>query len=529
MMLSGQTDPSLVPQQPNPNPLAPRPMASGMMMPGQTDNSLTPIAGGAPGAPQQPADPYSQLEQVTSPGGALYKQDPVRALKLNDEIKSKRSLESWDKINRAITEGKISKEQTIEAAAKMEPLIRATVPLTQAYEQLRAKGVDHNTAVAQIQPMYEQTVAAIASMPGFEGAAKSAPRVFNPAISYAAADTFKALEAQKLSAAKEEAKLGELTRSGSITPKGELIFTNKKGEQFVDGQPYHGRAVKPSAKGGGVSGNATLEGSSSGGVKGQKLTESDRNDAREYLSNFLAYYGKQPSGIGRNKGMTPDQIATFSGVTKMARDAGMTLPQLFAAGSDIKANASTMVKQKNLIANTAVNAEQARKDINIMRQQVARLGNGTIPIWNSAINRLKKGLGAPEPGTAEFAAYESMIEYTKVVSGQTTGAAPTDSAMKESAKQLSITGDNPVQIEDKFKMMEKLMAAKEESQQAEYNNMLKFIGKGVAPAAASTPPAATPANSKIPAGVQTGTYHGTPAYTRDGKTFFRQDNGKRID
>jgi hypothetical protein len=96
-------------------------------------------------------------------------------------------------------------------------------------------------------------------------------------------------------------------------------------------------------------------------------------------------------------------------------------------------------------------------------------------------------MGAPAPGTAEFVAYESMIEYTKVITGQTTGAAPTDSAMKETAKQLSITGDSPAQIADKFNLMDRLMTQKEKAQNDGYQEMKANVAQGVK--IGSTPPA----------------------------------------
>jgi hypothetical protein len=151
-------------------------------------------------------------------------------------------------------------------------------------------------------------------------------------------------------------------------------------------------------------------------------------------------------------------------------------------------------------------------------------------VLNSVVNRFKKGLGAPEPGTAEAVAYETMIEYTKVVTGQTTGAAPTDSAMKNTADLINVLKDNPAMIKQKFKEFRGLMTDKLTSQQETYDNMRTQLGKGVVAGAVQPAPTSAPSpTAKIPAGAQTGTYHGQRAYTTDGgKSFFSEATGKRI-
>jgi hypothetical protein len=499
-----------------------------MFTPQPATMSTTPQA---PVAAPQPADPYDQLFKATSPGGQLYQQDPIKALKLNDEIKTKRSVELWDKLKMATESGKIDLEQQKAIQAKMEPIIRATTPILQEYERQIAKGVPAEQARAAVQPAYEQMLAAMSQAPGYEGAAGAVPRQFNPSLAYLASDTYKTLGAQKLAETKEDLKLAEQTRSGMVTPKGKIIFTDKKGGQFVDGKPYTGPAIKPkvgATGGGGV-------GIPSEGAINHALTKGKPNDAVELLAQYFAFYGKFPPGMGRSKGGDAQRAAAMARVTEIARDAGMSMPELFAAGADVKANVAAMSKQKGLIANLQGSEAQAEKNLARLEGLYEKLGNGTIPVLNSVMNRFKKGLGAPEPGTAEAVAYETMIEYTRVVTRQTTGAAPTDSAMKNTNDLISVLRDNPAMIKQKFTQFRGLMKDSLNSQVEVYNEMKTHLGRGLAaqgpaPAAApaTTPPPPAP-GVKIPATAQRGTYHGERAYTTDGgKSFFSEATGKRL-
>jgi hypothetical protein len=516
--------PAGMPPAPTGQPTAPQqaPAAPAGMPPAPT---------GQPTAPQQapaaPKDAYEPLFQATQPGGQLYQQDPQRAMKLNDEIKVKRSTEQWDKLKIAAEEGKISDQQQKELQTKFEPVIRAMVPLTQEYEKQIAKGVPPEKALASVQPAYQQLLKDMSQVPGFEQAAKMAPTTFSPKLAYTMADTFKSMEAMQLAAGKEESKIGELTRSGSVTPSGKMIFTNKKGEQYVDGKLYTGASVKPKVgvTGGGV--GIPSEGKIMGALKGGKP-----NDAVEYAAQYLAFYGKLPPGMGRSKGGDAVREKAFARVSEIAKDAGMTLPELFAAGADVKASVAAMSKQKGLMTVAQSNEAQAQKNLTRLEGLYEKLGNGTIPVLNSVINRFKKGLGAPEPGTAEAVAYETMIEYTKVITGQTTGAVPTDSAMKNTADLINVIKDNPAMIKQKFTQFRGLMVDKLKSQGETYNKLKADLGKGVTAAGvapASTPPSGPSPTAKIPAGAQTGTYHGQRAYTTDGgKSFFSEETGKRL-
>jgi len=548
---AGMPPAPVAPQQ-TPTPAAPAPMSGNVPLNQFRDNEMVrnglmaapapqqqptapagmpPVVPSAtPPAPQQapaaPKDAYEPLFQATQPGGQLYQQDPQRAMKLNDEIKVKRSTEQWDKLKIAAEEGKISDQQQKELQTKFEPVIRAMVPLTQEYEKQIAKGVPPEKALASVQPAYQQLLKDMSQVPGFEQAAKMAPTTFSPKLAYTMADTFKSMEAMQLAAGKEESKIGELTRSGSVTPSGKMIFTNKKGEQYVDGKLYTGTSVKPKAgvTGGGV--GIPSEGKIMGALKGGKP-----NDAVEYAAQYLAFYGKLPPGMGRSKGGDAVREKAFARVSEIAKDAGMTLPELFAAGADVKASVAAMSKQKGLMTVAQSNEAQAQKNLTRLEGLYEKLGNGTIPVLNSVINRFKKGLGAPEPGTAEAVAYETMIEYTKVVTGQTTGAAPTDSAMKNTADLVNVLKDNPAMIKQKFGQFRGLMVDKLKSQEETYNKLKADLGKGVAAgvAPASTPPSGPSPTAKIPAGAQTGTYHGQRAYTTDGgKSFFSEETGKRL-
>jgi len=534
------TQPQPAPTQPQPAPiqnnLVPPPVPGGMY--GQVANmATTPPAGaqpmGTPAAqPQPPTDEQMLQTQMQSYKGlresgkiddAEYSRLMTGAMAQSDGIKIKRSTEQLGMLKVAVEQGKLNKEQQLELTSMIEPIARAQTPLTQKYEAMVASGIPEQQAIETLQPMYSQMIQDMGQIPGLAKAAETAPKRFSPLLAYSMADTFKALEEQKLTATKEDAKLNELTRSGMITPGGKMIFTNKRGEKFVDGQPYHGRDVKPSVKnGGGSSAGIPSEGKVMGA-----LNKGKPSDAVEFAAQYLAFYGKLPPGMGRSKGGDNVREKAFARVSEIARDAGMTLPELFAAGADVKANVAAMSKQKGLIANLEGSELQAQKNLTRLHGLFKQLGNGTVPMLNGVVNRMKKGMGAPAPGTAEAVAYETMIEYTRVVTRQTTGAAPTDSAMKNTNDLISVLKDNPAMIDQKFTQFRGLMKDSLNSQKEVYEEMRQHLGKGVAAPQAS--PAPKPTGSKIPAGAQTGKYHGEPAYTTDGgKSFFSQATGRRL-
>ena len=471
---------------------------NGLMTPPAPAPPQAPAAPAQPPAatatPPQPTDPYDQLFKATQPGGQLYMQDPQRAIKLNDEIKVKRSTEQWDKLQNAIQEGKVSVEQQKDLQTKFEPVVRAMVPLTQEYEKQIAKGVSPEKALAAVQPAYQQLLKDMSQVPGFEQAAKMAPTTFSPKLAYTMADTFKSMEATHNIEGKENAKLDEQKRSGFNTPDGKIIFTNGKGQQFVDGKEYHGKAVKPKV---GMTGGA---GNPSEGQIAHADAKGKQDLALQYRVEWMLNHGgEMPKNLGRDKNTAAMNNKAMALFQQTIADAGLTQAQVMAAGADIKATVGAMVKQKNLIANTDINAAQAEKNIKQLRGLYDKLGNGTIPMLNSVANRFAKHLGAPEPGTAEAVAYETMIEYTKVVTGQTTGAAPTDSAMKNTNDLIDVLKDNPTQINQKFDNMITLMENKKKSQAEGYNNLKASLSQGVQ-IGGSTPaaPATAPSGGKRP-------------------------------
>jgi hypothetical protein len=84
-----------------------------------------------------------------------------------------------------------------------------------------------------------------------------------------------------------------------------------------------------------------------------------------------------------------------------------------------------------------------------------------------------------------------MIEYTRVVTQQTTGAPPTDSAMKNTGELIAVLKDNPAQIKAKFTQFRGLMKDSLASQHTEYDALKAGVAAGVL---------ATPATPAAPAG-----------------------------
>ncbi len=470
---------------------------NGLMTPPPAPGAPPPTAGIAappaapPQAPGAPADPYAAILQATSPGGQLYQQDPVRALALNDEVKAKKSTDTWNQIKIGIETNKITAEQQKQLQEKMEPIIRATTPVFNEYQKLLAGGMPADKAAAAVQPHYEQMIKAVSQIPGYEQAAAGAPKKFNPALTYLAADTYKMLGTQQTAKEKEAAKLDEQKPTGDVTPKGHIVFRDGHGKLFVDGKPYTGSVVKP--KVGVVGGVATGVGTAS-----NAFAKGDQAKANEALTQIWLMTGKvSESAFGR--GSKPEIQARrdhfYANLQKVADDAHTTLPALMAGTADVKAAVASMVKQRAKITNMEASEVQAEKNLTRLEGLYDKLGNGTIPLLNDVQNRFAKHLGAPAPGTAEAVAYETMIEYTRVVTQQTTGAPPTDSAMKNTAELISVLKDNPAQLKAKFTQFRGLMKDSLVSQHTEYDALKAGVAAGVQAAPQ------TPAQAPAPAGL----------------------------
>lgn len=151
-------------------------------------------------------------------------------------------------------------------------------------------------------------------------------------------------------------------------------------------------------------------------------------------------------------------------------------PQKINVG-DAKADQKNV---ENLVKITGVlrsNEIEANKNFDQLSGLYKKLGNNTVPALNVALNHIKEGLGAPEPGTAAGVAYEAMTQYARVVNKQTTGGAITDTARKEINGLLQVLKTNPKQFEQKVKQYRITMRNAMESQ----DEAIKLARRGAKP------------------------------------------------
>lgn len=159
---------------------------------------------------------------------------------------------------------------------------------------------------------------------------------------------------------------------------------------------------------------------------------------------------------------------------------------------------------ENLVKITGVlrsNEIEANKNFDQLTGLYKKLGNGTLPVLNNVANRIRDGLGAPEPGTAEGVAYEALTQYGRVVNKSTSAAGATDTARKEVNELLKVLKVNPAQFESKVAQYRKTMRNAMESQD-EAIAQARRGGSGNKPIA--------PAGTQVPK-------RGGGFYTSDGK------------
>lgn len=136
--------------------------------------------------------------------------------------KEQQAKQRMDQLKLMAEEGKIDADKAKLAQSQMEPVVRAMSPILAKRDKLVKGGMDETKANEAVQPDYEQMLTSMAEIPGFEKAAKDAPRKFSPTMAYALKDTYAALE--KAAQAKEFTDPYKLTIGG----KPVLVQTNTR-------------------------------------------------------------------------------------------------------------------------------------------------------------------------------------------------------------------------------------------------------------------------------------------------------------
>ncbi len=170
------------------------------------------------------------------------------------------------------------------------------------------------------------------------------------------------------------------------------------------------------------------------------------------------------------------------------------------------ASLGSLVKTRGAIA---ANEIDANKNFDQLTALHAKLGNGLIPAVNLAMNYIKDGTGAPEPGTAAGVAYEALTQYARVINKTTGGAAVTDSARKEANALLPVLKLNNAQFEQRIAQYRVTMRNTIASQDQAINQ----VRSGTAPLQPNTPQG--PDTSR--------------PVTKGGITGYRQSDGSVLD
>ena len=128
---------------------------------------------------------------------------------------------------------------------------------------------------------------------------------------------------------------------------------------------------------------------------------------------------------------------------------------------DAKAASAALTEQKKRQAQFQQNAgvaERGFKQLEALRTQ-GDISTNAIPLLNQTVNLLKDWTGDEYPGAAQGIMTETLMDYAKVVSGQTSVAGVTAHAQKMAESLLKLK-DNPVQFQKKIAEYRKLMQSR---------------------------------------------------------------------
>lgn len=158
------------------------------------------------------------------------------------------------------------------------------------------------------------------------------------------------------------------------------------------------------------------------------LSAGKQNDAKR--EEFLA----RVSDFMEQRGITQADITTAAGATSAIKQ---------------------MAKQQSMMEVNASVAEKGFEMVSNLRKE-GKISTNAIPMLNHAENILRTWSGDAMPGAAQGILTETLVDYAKVVSGQTSTAGVTMYAAKL-AKELLELKDNPAQFQKKIDQYRSLM------------------------------------------------------------------------
>jgi len=133
-------------------------------------------------------------------------------------------------------------------------------------------------------------------------------------------------------------------------------------------------------------------------------------------------------------------------------------PSVFA---DVGAAKTALVDVTKKQAQMTINAGVATKGFKLLGElrKEGDLSSHSIPAINEVVNIFRNITGDDMPGAAAGTLTETLLDYGRVVSGQTTGAGVTKHA-QEAAESLMKLRDNPAQFKKKLESYHTLMKAR---------------------------------------------------------------------
>ena len=136
---------------------------------------------------------------------------------------------------------------------------------------------------------------------------------------------------------------------------------------------------------------------------------------------------------------------------------GITQADITDAAGALSA-AKQLSKQQGMLEINASVAEKGFSMLSDLRKK-GQISTNAIPMLNHAENILRTWTGDAPPGAAQGVLTETLVDYAKVVSGQTSTAGVTMYAAKL-AKELMELKDNPKQFQLKLDQYSQLMQAR---------------------------------------------------------------------
>lgn len=165
----------------------------------------------------------------------------------------------------------------------------------------------------------------------------------------------------------------------------------------------------------------------------------------------------QAVGLSAGKQNDAKREEFLARVSDFMAQRGITQADITTAAGALSAT-KQLAKQQGMLEINASVAEKGFEMLADLRKK-GQISTGAVPLLNHAENILRTWTGDAPPGAAQGILTETLVDYAKVVSGQTSTAGVTMYAAKL-ARELMELQDNPAQFQLKLDQYRKLMKAR---------------------------------------------------------------------